>query len=179
VDRIGAWGAARQRAWSDYYQYVHRYLRDVVRLDPDRALSQRLRDQVAGWTGRPFFTLVAHAPSIRLLRPLEARVERPAVTRPRVDREAPPIEVSPEDAQGALEALVCAALADGAVGLADVTARVLAALPGEVHYGNTGRIADALARMTRVRSEHERPWRTVVERLEIEDWTVLAAGGRA
>ena len=94
VDRIAAWGAARQRAWSDYYQYVHRYLRDVVRLDPDRALSQRLRDQVAGWTARPFFTLVAHAPSIRLLRPLEARVERPAVTRPRADREAPPSVVA-------------------------------------------------------------------------------------
>jgi hypothetical protein len=25
VDRIAAWGGARQRAWSDYYQYVHRY----------------------------------------------------------------------------------------------------------------------------------------------------------
>ena len=24
VDRIAAWGGARQRAWSDYYQYVHR-----------------------------------------------------------------------------------------------------------------------------------------------------------
>ena len=47
IDRIGAWGAARQRAWSEYYQYVHRYLRDVVRLNPDRALSQRLLDQLA------------------------------------------------------------------------------------------------------------------------------------
>lgn len=54
VDRIAAWGGARQRAWSDYYQYVHRYLRDVVRLDPDRALSQRLRDQVASWPSTPF-----------------------------------------------------------------------------------------------------------------------------
>src|SRR6185312_7872721 len=43
VDRIAAWGAARQRAWSEYFQYVHRYLRDVVRLDPTRALTQRLR----------------------------------------------------------------------------------------------------------------------------------------
>ena len=34
ASRPGA--GARQRAWSEYYQYVHRYLRDVVRLDPDR-----------------------------------------------------------------------------------------------------------------------------------------------
>lgn len=179
VDRIAAWGAARQRAWSDYYQYVHRYLRDVVRLDPDRALSQRLRDQVAGWTARPFFTLVAHAPSIRLLRPLEARVDRPAVTRPRADREAPPSVVAPEDALAALEALVRSALAAGAVELADVTVRVLPALPPEIHYAATGRIADALARITRVRSERERPWRPVLGRLEIEDWSVTTDGGPA
>ncbi len=43
VDRIGAWGSVRQKAWSDYYEYVHRYLRDVVRLDPSRALAERLR----------------------------------------------------------------------------------------------------------------------------------------
>ena len=75
VDRIAAWGGARQRAWSEYYQYVHRYLRDVVRLDPDRALSQRLRERVASWPSTPFHLLVAAAPSIRLLRPLESRVD--------------------------------------------------------------------------------------------------------
>lgn len=177
VDRIAAWGAARQRAWSDYYQYVHRYLRDVVRLDPDRALSQRLRDQIAGWTARPFFTLVAHAPSIRLLRPLEARVDRPAVTRPRADREAPPSVVAPEDALAALEAQVRSALAAGAAELADVTARVLAALPPETHYAATGRIADAVARITRLRAERERPWRPVLDHLEIEEWSVTFDGG--
>ena len=55
VDRIRAWGAARQRAWSEYYQYVHRYLCDVVRLDPSRALIQRrLREQLSQHTARPF-----------------------------------------------------------------------------------------------------------------------------
>lgn len=179
VDRIAAWGSARQRAWSDYYQYVHRYLRDVVRLDPDRALSQRLRDQVAGWTARPFFTLVAHAPSIRLLRPLETRVERPAVSRPRADREAPPSVVAPEDALAELEALIRSALAAGAVDLADATARVLPSLPPESHYAATGRIADVVARITRVRSELERPWKAVLDTLEIEDWCVTIDEGRS
>lgn len=172
VDRIAAWGAARHNAWSEYYLYAHGYLRDVVRLDPDRALSQRLRDQVGGWTARPFFMLVAHAPSIRVLRTLEARVERPAVTRPRADREAAPNVVAPEDALAELEALVRAALSAGAVELADVTARVLPKLPPEIHYVATGRIAEVLARVGRVRSELERPWKTVLDRLEIEDWSV-------
>lgn len=173
VDRIAAWGHARQKAWSDYYQYVHRYLRDHVRLDPDRALSQRLRDQLAGWTGRPFFLAVAHAPSIRLLRPLESRVERPAVTRPRIDRDREPSVLAPEDAPADLEARVRAALAEGATGLADVTARVLDALPAEAHYAAAGRVAGILARLVRVRSAYERPWKPVAGQLEIEDWQVI------
>lgn len=172
VDRIAVWGAARQRAWSDYYQYVHRYLCDVVRLDPQRALSLRLRDQILGWSARPFFLLMARAPSIQLLRPLEARVEHPAVTQQRVDRETPPNVVVPEDGLGELEALVRAALKEGAHELADVTARVLQSLPPSMHYAAIGRTADALARITRIRSELERPWRPVAGCMELEDWSI-------
>lgn len=170
VDRIAAWGGARQRAWSDYYQYVHRYLRDVVRLDPDRALSQRLRDQVAGWASTPFHLWVAAAPSIRLLRPLESRIERPPVTRLRTDREAAPDLVEPEDTGLAIETLVAAALAAGATSLAAVTERVLPGFPADSHYAITGRVANELARATRIRSAYERPWRPVEPRLELEDW---------
>ena len=177
VDRIAAWGGARQRAWSEYYQYVHRYLRDVVRLDPDRALSQRLRDQLAGWPGRPFHLLVAHAPSIRLLRELEARLERLVVARPRVDRDADPAWVDPENMLADIQALVARALDDGVETLAEVTSRVFSALPAAVHYVAAGRVADALARLARVRAERERRWVAVLDRLEVEDWAVRGGGG--
>jgi chromosome partition protein MukF len=172
VDRIAAWGGARLRAWSEYYQYVHRYLRDVVRLDPDRALSQRLRDQLAGWASRPFRLVVAHASSIRLLRQLEARVERPAVARPRADREAEPEWVEAESVLADIEALVAKAVEEGAHTLADVTSRVLPMLPDSTHYAAVGRVADALARLTAVRSDLERPWAPLRDRLEIEDWKI-------
>lgn len=179
VDRIGAWGNARQRAWSNYYQYVHRYLRDVVRLDPDRALSQRLRDQIASWSTRPFFLGVAGAPSIRLLRPLEARILRPAVTRPRSNREADPAPVAAEDVLAQLEALVLEALEAGLLELSEVTAHVLARLPPDsadgLRYATTGRVVEIVARLRRVRSELERPWKVVAPRLEIEEWSLAAA----
>lgn len=177
VDRIAAWGGARQRAWSEYYQYVHRYLRDVVRLDPDRALSQRLRDQIAGWPDRPFHLLAAHAGSICLLRPLEARVERPPVARPRTNREAEPTWVEAEHALADIEALVTRALDEGFDTLAAVTEQVLAALPDDMHYVATGRAAGALARLARVRAERERPWQTVHGWLEIEDWIIREPRG--
>jgi chromosome partition protein MukF len=172
VDRITAWGGARQKAWSEYYQYVHRYLRDVVRLDPDRALSQRLRDQIARWPQHPFHHLVAHAGAIRLLRPLEARIERPPVARPKTDREADPAWVEAEDALADIKARVAQALDAGPDTLADVTAQVLAVLPAESHYVAAGRIADAVARWAHVQAEHDRPWRAIDDRLEIEDWAI-------
>jgi chromosome partition protein MukF len=172
VDRIAAWGGARQRAWSEYYQYVHRYLRDVVRLDPDRALSQRLRDQIAAWPSCPFHLLVAHGPSIRLLRQLEARVERPMVTRPRADREAAPEWVDAENILADIEALVMTAVRGGAKTLADVTSQVLPSLPHSIHYAAAGRVAEVVAHMKAVNAQRERPWMPVSKAMEIEDWRV-------
>jgi chromosome partition protein MukF len=179
VDRIAAWGSARQRVWSEYYQYVHTYLRDVVRLDPDRALSQRLRDHVAGWTERPYSLVVARTPSIRLLRPLEARVEHPPVTRPHSDRESQPTDVLAENALGELLALVRAAVAAGASDLAGVEAHVLPRLSPQLRFAAAGHVADVLARLARVESALERPWREIIDRLEVEDWSVSARGGTA
>lgn len=172
VDHITAWGGARQRAWSEYYQYVHRYLRDVVRLDPDRALSQRLRDQIAAWSSRPFHLLVAHGPSIRSLRPLEARVERPMVTRPRADREAAPEWVDAENILADIEALVMTAVQGGARSLAEVTSQVLPALPYSIHYAAAGRVAEVVAHLKAVDAQRERPWMPVTATLELEDWRV-------
>jgi len=172
VDRIAAWGRARQQAWSEYYQYVHRYLRDVVRLDPDRALSQRLRDQTAGWPASRFYLLVAHAPPIQVLRALEAHIERPPVARTRTEREDDPEWVEPEDVHADIKVLASQAIDEGAATLAEVSSRVLSKLPEPLHYAAAGRVADAVGRLARVRSEHERPWTSVSSRLEIEDWAL-------
>lgn len=175
VDRIAMWGHARQRAWSDYYQYVHRYLRDVVRLDPDRALSQRLRDQLAGWTERPFHLVVAREPSIRVLRDIRPRVDRPPVTRTRSERDKAPEDVSPDEGQLDLDALIRHALAAGAKSLAEVTESVLEQVPPADRFALTGRIAARAAQLARVRTDRERPWVAIDARIEIEQWTVEGA----
>ncbi|MEQ1564516.1 MAG: condensin subunit MukF [Myxococcota bacterium] len=172
VDVIAAWGSARQRAWSEYYQYVHRFLQDVVRLDPDRALSQRLRDLIAHAGERPFALAVAHAPSIRLLRPVRPRRDRPPVTRPRELRERPIEVVATEDERAWLEERVFAALADGAQRLAEVTARVLEEVPEHRHPVVTGRIAALVAELAWVTRAREAPWTPVSDALEIGDWTI-------
>ena len=175
VERISAWGGERQRAWSDYYQYVHRYLRDVVRLDPDRALSQRLRDLITNHPAIPFRLFVATTQSIRLLRSVESRVERPAVKRPRMEREVAPEIVDPDDddsmdIEAMVKELVKASLSEGPKTLAEITEKVLTELPAHKRYIATGFVAEALAKAVSVRSAYDRPWRAVMPDLELEDW---------
>jgi chromosome partition protein MukF len=172
VDRVAAWGSSRQRAWSDYYQYVHRFLRDVVRLDPRRALSERLRNQIAGWTGTPFFLITTDAGSIRIMREAEVRVEKPAVVRPKRDRDVPLIDVPLDVEAGTLEDYVQTALREAPKTLSEVVRVVLSKTDPSQAFLAVGRIAEKVALQGNPESALERPWMAVSGEMEIEDWNL-------
>jgi chromosome partition protein MukF len=169
IDRSVAWGTTRQRAWSEYFQYVHRYLRDVVRLDPTRALTQRLRDQLAG-TGAKFALAYASAGPMRILRTVPPSREQPPVTRPRAPRDREPVTEPVEDPQAVLAEKVTLALVEGARTLSSVTSHVTADLPASERFIEAGRVAHTVAQLARVNSDIERPWVAVGEDLEVEEW---------
>jgi chromosome partition protein MukF len=177
IDRIAAWSSGRQKSWSDYYQYVHRFLRDVVRLDPSRALTARLRDQLSGKGGKRFTLAVATTPAPLLLREVAKAPDRPPVKRPRAERDTPPDEQAAEDPYAALEDSVRQHLDAGAASLRDVTAQVTAELPEDERFRAAGRVAQAVARLARTRSERERPWLPVDEAFAIEEWTLPRKDG--
>jgi chromosome partition protein MukF len=178
VDRISAWGSARQRAWSEYYQYVHRYLCDVVRLDPSRALIERLREQLSLHTARPFALAVAAAPAPRLLREIEPfKDDKPKVTRPRAEREQAPSSHDSPDPHALVEERVKSALATGSTGLCEVTLQVNAETPASEQFVTAGRVAQVVARLARTMQDRDRPWRNVHDGLVIEEWTI--ANGEA
>lgn len=172
LDRIAAWGAARQNAWSEYYQYVHRYLRDVVRLDPTRALTQRLRAQLSGRAGRSFSLVVASTPALVIPRPVEAPVEKPPVKRPRAEREKPLAAPVADDREARLEASVEGALAEGASSLSEVTERVVRELPEAERFATAGQVAELASRLSMAEAARERPWVAVEEGMLIEEWTL-------
>jgi chromosome partition protein MukF len=181
IDRIAAWSSGRQKSWSEYYQYVHRFLRDVVRLDPSRALTARLRDQLSGKAGKRFTLAVASTPAPLLLRELGPSPDRPPVKRPRAERETPLVEQPLSDPLAVLEDSVRQKLDAGAHSLRDVTAQVSAELPENERFRAAGRVAQIVARLARTRSERERPWLPVDDTFAIEDWTLPVkegAGGR-
>jgi len=174
VDRIAAWGAARLRAWSEFYQYVHRYLRDVIRLDPSRVLMQRLREQLAGRLGRPFALSIAAAPPIRLLRAVTPPpvAEPPVVKRPKnKQREAEPEESESFDPEKALLSHVEAIVAEGKGRLSEVTSVVLSDVPEGERFATAGRVAQAFSKICDPDARAERPWAGAAEGIEIEEWS--------
>lgn len=169
VDRIAAWGAARQKAWTDYYDYVHRFLRDVVRLDPSRALSQRLRQQLLEHGSRPFALAVAAETPMRVLREPEPLEPPPPVRRPRKAREK---ELEPEvivdDPMVALERSVRGLVDEGARTLQDVTHHLTENLGPDERFLVAGRIAEIFGRLPQTMVERERPWVDATPDLLIE-----------
>lgn len=143
IDRIVAWGATRHKAWTDYYNYVSRYVRDVVRLDPDRALSQRLRDRLAKWPELPYALLVTHEPSHLGLREVDARLEKPPVSQPIGDRDLEPEEVAARDEIDELRRRVEAAIGRGLCTLSSLTSELVSEVLPDRRYLTMGRIASA------------------------------------
>lgn len=177
IDRVAAWGAARQEAWSEYYDYVHRYLRDVVRLDPARALTQRLREQLSGHVASPFSLTVAHAPPLAVLRSVVPPAPPAPVRRPRVERTPKVEEVASENPMEALTRRVRDVLDDGVSDLSAVTARVVQEMPPEQGFSTAGKIAEIAAQLARPELSRERPWVPVRDGLVIEDWRLEPSEG--
>jgi chromosome partition protein MukF len=167
VDRVYQWGASRQAAWSDYYQYVQRYLRTVVRLDPQRAVSHRLQQHISAFADAPYAFVVAEAGPTYILRDPDRRPVRVAVTRPRTDRDEAPEMLDPE-AEAPLSAIVQAALDGGARRLSEVLAAVLPDVPGPRRYAMAGRATGEVANLRRASRSGGR-WSSVLD-LEVEDW---------
>ncbi len=173
VDRISAWGASRQRAWAEYYDYVHRYLRDVVRFDPSRAMTERLRKLLAGKHGRSYSLTVAAAAPLRVLREVKPPEDPPPVRRPKKDTPPDPEQRPPEpDPRRILEEQVRAVLAEGVAELSEITRRLTKGLPETERFVVAGRVAQTLAALERPLAGADRPWVVVDETLAIEQWRV-------
>lgn len=175
LDRIGAWGSARQAAWSEYYQYVHRYLRDVVRLDPTRALTERLRAELGGRAGRSYSLVVAAQPPLSVPRELRVESERKSIERPRAEREKPLVEGVPDERDEALADRVREELDRGSRTLSSVTRAVVEALPAAERFAAAGRVAEVASRLAQAESARERPWTRADEGLWVEEWSLAPA----
>lgn len=171
IDRLVAWGNQRLANWSEYYQYVQRFLRSVVRLDPSRAVSERLRDGVTRYVDAPWSLTVFDAPPLRILREVEVHEAQPDVGWPASDRDTLP-EVAAGDEERDVALLVDEALAAGLDRLSAVARWVLPHFPENRRFRVIGAVTEATARAALVERTRERAWVDVGDGIQIEEWHV-------
>lgn len=176
VDRIASWGSARQQSWSEYYEHVHRYLRDVVRLDPSRALTRRLRQQLVDFKREPFFLDVAQAAPLAIPRVLEPPEAPPPIRRPRPPREKPEAETEAESEPAPVDPLeqnVEEWIDSGVNRLSVLVEKATESLDEPLQFRTAGRVAEFVARVAEPGAEASRPWVPVRAGLVIEEWSVV------
>lgn len=177
VDRIASWGSARQQAWSEYYEHVHRYLRDVVRLDPSRALTRRLRQQLVNYAQQPFALTLAAAEPLSVPRALEPPAEPPPIRRVRPPKEKSEKQEEPKaPVVDPLEENVEEWLDQGVGKLSELVKRATESLEEPAQFRVAGRVAEVVARIAEPAAEASRPWVPVRAGLVIEDWSVTPLG---
>lgn len=173
VTALAEWGRKRHETWSQYLQLMLGTLRTIIRLDPDRAMSLRLRDGIRAGTLPGFLTLPIPARTA-VLRDQRVAPDRPEATRPRAS-EREPLRVPPV-LEKPLEYHVDLAVSAGANTLSAVLGAVLPGVAPADHYRAVGRIARHLACNHRIGRERDAAWTQVDFGLSITEWHLQ--GGR-
>lgn len=184
LTRVEAWGRDRHEAWSEYFQFIQRYIRGVVRLDRDRALSGRLRDALKGYSERPWGLLTAAGTGYRALREPERHLYAVPVRRLRDAASLePPREVVPEAPAFDADAWVLDALAGLPPGrrlaLVELLRRHLPDVAEADRYRAAGLAAAALVRHGLVEVDHAPRWGTPIADLEVHHRHATARPGDA
>ncbi|MBV7297052.1 chromosome partition protein MukF [Enterovibrio paralichthyis] len=68
LDRIVNWGQQAIDLWIGYDRHVHKFIRNAIDMDKNRAFSQRLRQSVTEYFDNPWFLTFADAERLRDMR---------------------------------------------------------------------------------------------------------------
>ncbi len=81
LDQIEQWGKERVASWSQYYRRVNDFLQSIVRFDPNRELSQKLKEQIRVFAKTPWFIELIDPPVYRTIQEIHFAADAGKVTR--------------------------------------------------------------------------------------------------
>ena len=176
--QLRAWSSDRHAAWSGWYQRVQRNTRELIRLDPNRRISARLRDHLRSWEGAPWALQVPAPLRHRPLRSVSVVSEQPPVTGARpIDAEPAEQEVDQDVEQRLRDRLRVLLEAHGALSLRAALAEVLPEPSLGDPFGAIGVVAHHLVEAGRIPGDRRNaaPWVEVPGGVEVENIEVSAA----
>lgn len=168
INRMANWGQSRLDNWTEYHEQIHRHIRTVISLDPNRALTHALRDlMVRG----PTWSLRVCQPDryLWLQEPKLTTSRTPITCASKGKRKIDEVEATP--AVSPIERLVLAALQIGPVRYISLAREVLAVTSKARQFDALGELARHLGRVGIVRQPRDRDW-TTLDRYEVQDWEV-------
>lgn len=81
LDHLEQWGKERVASWSQYYRRVNDFLQSIVRFDPNRELSAKLKDSIQQYPDQPWFMSLIVPPIYRGLQEISYSVGKKRTTR--------------------------------------------------------------------------------------------------
>jgi len=81
LDQLEQWGKERVASWSQYYQRVNDFLQSIVRFDPNRELSHRVKEQIRSYPTDPWYLKVIEPTTYRTIREINLTPKKESVTR--------------------------------------------------------------------------------------------------
>jgi chromosome partition protein MukF len=174
LDRVNDWGESRFRAWSEYYQKVHAFIRTVIQVDPDQALRARLRDAIHDYGDPVWGLLSVRQLPFRHFRELATYVDNAPVSRSIHDRlEMPEHDEREIKMIDRLESLLAQHIQDGErLNLKHLLERCSDQTSREELYALAGDLADWLLKQGQPTPRRELGWTPVASLIEIQDLTV-------
>lgn len=177
IKELEKWAEIRSAIWSAYYQRIHRYIQDIIRIDPKRAFSTRLTKQLIHWKNDSFSLRVLESSSLKVFREITQKTKKTPVVRKKQEEVVLEETTLDEELFNDLESLVLSALKENMErGLAELTEIVLQKVPKETRFRAAGRVAALVVKHCNVTSKREPSWVTISpdknDRLEIEQWEI-------
>lgn len=175
--QLREWSSDRHAAWSTWYQRVQRNARELIRLDPGRRISTRLREHIRNWEAAPWALQILVSQKLRPLRPVESVRHREPVTGARPARV--PLQECPVEDDGEAKTIrrLRKLLAEyGELTLRNALAEILPDPSLGDTFGAIGVVAHHLVGVGRVpeRSPPTRAWEAIDDKgIEIQDFLVL------
>lgn len=178
--QLRAWSTDRHTAWSGWYQRVQRNTRELLRLDPNRRISARLRDHLRSWEEAPWALQLTAPVRHRPLRPVAQIVAQTPVTGARPATAGPVEQEVDEEVERRLQARLRALLNEhGSLRLKRALEQVLPEPALGEPYGAIGVVAHHLVAVGRMPARPDAPpWVEVPGGVEIQDIEVLAPDRR-
>lgn len=104
LDQLDQWGKERVSSWSQYYRRVNDFLQSIVRFDPNRELSQNLKEQIRLFSDTPWYLKVIDPEVYRTIRELTLPSPKRRVVRTITDHQ--PVEETDDDGNLILDLMI-------------------------------------------------------------------------